>query len=141
MICTKIQILKLMKIGLKKLEKVHKIQEESFFQQPVAGVSQSDDANTVIKEVETSSSDTVQDTVVTDGYDSDHFSEVDAYEHAANIDKIIDDANIETKSNNILTFVPGEGRHPLSLYQDTGAEYLCFLQYFVVRYDLKIRKD
>ena len=33
-------------------------------------------------------------------------SEVDAYEHAANIDTMTDDTNIETKSNNILTCAP-----------------------------------
>ena len=83
-----------------------------------------------MREAGTNSSDTVQDTDIADGYDSDHFSEVDAYEHAANIDTIIDDTSIETHSNNILTFAPGEVQHPLSLYQDTDAEYLCFSTIF-----------
>ena len=92
-------------------------------------------------EAGTNSSDTVQDTDIADGYDSDHFSEVDAYKHAANIDTMKDDTSIETKSNNILTFSPGEGQHPLSLCQDKMQNIYVFLQYFVVREDLKIRKD
>ena len=30
----------------------------------------------------------------------------------------------------MLTFAPGEGEHPLSLYHDKAAEYLCFLSIF-----------
>ena len=51
---------------------------------------------------------------------------MDADEHAANMDTMVDDANIKNKSNNILKIAPGEGQHPLSLYQGTDAEYLCF---------------
>ena len=61
-----------------------------------------------------------------DGYESDGFSEVDSNEHVGNVDTLVDDANIENKIDQVLTFAPGEGRHPLSLYQDTDAEYLCF---------------
>ena len=39
---------------------------------------------------------------------------------------MLDDANVANKSNEAYTFAPGEGQHPLSLYQDKDAEYLCF---------------
>ena len=59
-------------------------------------------------------------------YDSDHYSEVDANEQVGNIDTLVDDADIDNKYDKIFTFAPGEGQHPLSLYQDKDAEYLCF---------------
>ena len=46
---------------------------KEFLQQPVASVSQSHDANTVKREAGTNSSDTVQDSDIADGHDSDHF--------------------------------------------------------------------
>ncbi|MCU7800825.1 MAG: AAA family ATPase [gamma proteobacterium symbiont of Lucinoma myriamae] len=66
----------------------------------------------------------------TDGYESDNFSEIDTNEQVGNVDTMVDDANIESKSNQVFTFAPGEGQHPLSLYQDTDAEYLCFPSIF-----------
>ena len=59
-------------------------------------------------------------------YDSDHYSEVDANEQVGNIDTLVDDADIDKKYDKVFTFAPGEGQHPLSLYQDKDAEYLCF---------------
>ena len=59
-------------------------------------------------------------------YDSDHYSEVDANEQVGNIDTLVDDADIDNKYDKVFTFAPGEGQHPLSLYQDKDAEYLCF---------------
>ena len=59
-------------------------------------------------------------------YDSDHYSEVDANEQVRNIDTLVDDADIDNKYDKVFTFAPGEGQHPLSLYQDKDAEYLCF---------------
>ena len=59
-------------------------------------------------------------------YDSDHYSEVDANEQVGNIDTLVDDADIDNKYDKVFTFAPGEGQHPLSLYQDKYAEYLCF---------------
>ena len=59
-------------------------------------------------------------------YDSDHYSEIDANDHVGNIDTLVDDADIENKYDKVFTFAPGEGQHPLSLYQDKDAEYLCF---------------
>ena len=38
----------------------------------------------------------------------------------------LDDADIKNKYDQVLTFAPGEGQHPLSLYQDKDAEHLCF---------------
>ena len=61
-----------------------------------------------------------------DGYESDGFIEVDNNEHVGNVDTLVDDATVENKFDQVLTFAPGEGRHPLSLYQDTDSEYLCF---------------
>ena len=58
-----------------------------------------------------------------DEYDSDHFSEIDSNEQVRNVD---DDANLENKYDQVFTFAPGEGQHPLSLYHDVDAEYLCF---------------
>ena len=66
------------------------------------------------------------DTVESNDYDSDHYSEVDANEHVGNVDTLVDDADIDNKCDKVFTFAPGEGQHPLSLYQDKDAEYLCF---------------
>ena len=66
------------------------------------------------------------DTVESNDYESDHYSEVDANEHVGNVDTLVDDADIDNKCDKVFTFAPGEGQHPLSLYQDKDAEYLCF---------------
>ena len=65
-----------------------------------------------------------KDSTVTDEYDSDHFSELNSNEHVGNV--LVDDANLENKYDQVFTFAPGEGQHPLSLYHDVDAEYLCF---------------
>ncbi|MCG8077008.1 MAG: AAA family ATPase, partial [Candidatus Thiodiazotropha taylori] len=75
-------------------------------------------------------SSSFKDCAVNDNYDSDEFSEIDANETVGNIDTLVDDANIENKYDKVFTFAPGEGQHPLSLYQDTDAEYLCFPSIF-----------
>ncbi|CAC5376928.1 unnamed protein product [Mytilus coruscus] len=63
----------------------------------------------------------------TDDY-SDHFSEVDENEtHVGNTDTLLDyipDNNPPCDTG--LTFAPGEGRRPSSLYSDPDAEYLSF---------------
>ena len=71
-----------------------------------------------------------KDTVDPSAYDSDHYSEVDADDHVGNIDTLVDDADIDNKCDKVFTFAPGEGQHPLSLYQDKNAEYLCFPSIF-----------
>ena len=67
-----------------------------------------------------------KDSTAADDYDSDHFSEIDTNEQVGNVDTLVDDENLENKCNNVITFAPGEGQHPLSLYHDADAEYLCF---------------
>ncbi len=63
----------------------------------------------------------------TSGYNSDNFNETDTMEeHIGNAETMIVDGNEESKSDQVYTFAPGEGQHPLSLYQDKDAEYLCF---------------
>ena len=69
---------------------------------------------------------TENDIEASNDYDSDHYSEKDANDHVGNIDTLVDDADIENKYDKVFTFAPGEGQHPLSLYQDKDAEYLCF---------------
>ena len=59
-------------------------------------------------------------------YDSDHYSEIDVNDRVGNIDTLVDEADIDNKYDKVFTFAPGEGQHPLSLYQDKDAEYLCF---------------
>ena len=59
-------------------------------------------------------------------YDSDHYSEIDVNDHVGNIDTLVDEADIDNKYDKVFTFAPGEGQHPLSLYQDKDSEYLCF---------------
>ena len=66
-----------------------------------------------------------KDSKATDDYDSDHFSEIDTSEQVGNVDTLVDDENLESKYD-AITFAPGEGQHPLSLYHDIDAEYLCF---------------
>ena len=68
----------------------------------------------------------INDIEAPNDYDSDHYSEVDANEQVGNIDTLVDDADIDNKYDKVFTFAPGEGQHPLSLYQDKDAEYLCF---------------
>ena len=63
-------------------------------------------------------------------YDSDHYSEIDANDHVGNIDTLVDDADIDNTCDKVFTFAPGEGQHPLSLYNDKDAEYLCFPSIF-----------
>ena len=67
-----------------------------------------------------------KDSKATDDYDSDHFSEIDTNEQVGNVDTLVDDENLENKCDKVITFAPGEGQHPLSLYHDVDAEYLCF---------------
>ena len=67
-----------------------------------------------------------KDSTVTDEYDSYHFSEIDSNEQVGNVDTLVDDANLENKYDQVFTFAPGEGQHPLSLYHDVDAGYLCF---------------
>ena len=68
----------------------------------------------------------VNDIGASNYYDSDHYSEVDANEQVGNIDTLVDDADIDNKYDKVFTFAPGEGQHPLRLYQDKDAEHLCF---------------
>ena len=48
------------------------------------------------------------DTVESNDYDSDHYSEVDANEHVGNVDTLVDDADIDNKCDKVFTFAPGE---------------------------------
>ena len=73
---------------------------------------------------------TAKDWTENDGYESDHYSELDANDQVGNVDTLVDDADIENKYDQVFTFAPGEGQHPLSLYLDKGAEYLCFPSIF-----------
>ena len=77
-------------------------------------------------EQEVDKSSLPKDRTVTDEYDFDHFSEIDSNEQVGNVDTLVDDANLENKYDQVFTFAPGEGQHPLSLYHDVDAEYLCF---------------
>ena len=72
-------------------------------------------------------------------YDSDHYSEIDANDHVGNIDTLVDDADIDNKYDKVFTFAPGEGQHPLSLYQDKDT--YAFKPYFVARHHLAGMKD
>ena len=74
-------------------------------------------------------------------YDSDHYSEIDANDHVGNIDTLVDDADIENKYDKVFTFAPGEGQHPLSLYQDKMPSTYAFQPYFVGRHHLAGMKD
>ena len=42
----------------------------------------------------------------------------------------MDDADSANKYDQVFAFAPGEGQHPLSLYQAKDAEYLCFPSIF-----------
>ena len=82
------------------------------------------------KKMNKDTSITDNDWTETDGYDSDHYSEIDANDQVGNVDTLVDDADIENKYDKVFTFAPGEGQHPLSLYLDKDAEYLCFPSIF-----------
>ena len=77
-------------------------------------------------EQEVDKSSLPKDSAVTEEYDSDHFSGIDSNEQVGNVDTLVDDANLENKYDQVFTFEPGEGQHPLSLYHNVDAEYLCF---------------
>ena len=83
------------------------------------------DKNSIENEMQKQDKTTENDEASND-YDSDHYSEIDANDHVGNIDTLVDDADIDNKYDKVFTFAPGEGQHPLSLYQDKDAEYLCF---------------
>ena len=56
--------------------------------------------------------------------DSDNFSEIDDKDvPQCNMDTLLEESQIH---NNFLTFAPGEGQKPVSIFQDTDAEYLAF---------------
>ena len=67
-----------------------------------------------------------KDNTTADDYDSDHFSKIDTNEQVGNVDTLVDDEHLENKCDKVITFAPGEGQHPLSLYHDSDAEYLSF---------------
>ena len=50
-----------------------------------------------------------KDWTETDGYDSDHYSEIDANDHVENVYTLVFDADIENKYDQVLTFAPREG--------------------------------
>ena len=83
-----------------------------------------------IQEQDQSNSVMAKHIAETNDYDSDHYSEIDSNDHVGNVDTLVDDANMENKYAQVFTFAPGEGQHPLSLYQDKDAEYLCFPSIF-----------
>ena len=97
-----------------------------FLEVPVQNTNPDINVNNAVLDEEKTPPSVPQDRNKGDGYESDGFSEVDSNERVGNVDTLVDDANIENKLDQVLTFAPGEGRHPLSLYQDTDAEYLCF---------------
>ena len=84
-----------------------------FLEVPVQNTNPDINVNNAVLDEEKTPPSVPQDRNKGDGYESDGFSDVDSNEHAGNLDTLV-------------TFAPGEGRHPLSLYQDTEAEYLCF---------------
>ena len=96
------------------------------FLEVTAGQTNSQKKNQINKDA----SITANDWTETDGYDSDHYSEIDANDQVGNVDTLVDDADIENKYDQVFTFAPGEGQHPLSLYLDKDAEYLCFSSIF-----------
>ena len=67
-----------------------------------------------------------KDSSTADDYGSDHFSEIDTNEQVGNVDALVIDENLENKCDKVITFAPGEGQHPLCLYHDTDAGYICF---------------
>ena len=73
---------------------------------------------------------TDKDIAETDGYDSDRYNEIDANDHVGNVDTFMDDADIENKYDQVFTFAPSDGQHPLRLYQGKDAENVCFPSIF-----------
>ena len=102
-----------MKAGFRKLLKVWSILSENFWKCPKNSLRPK-----TIQEGEMQEHDKTNknDTVESNDYDSDHYSEVDADDHVGNVDTLVDDADIDNKCDKVFTFAPGEGQHPLSLY-------------------------
>ena len=112
-----------------------------FLEVPVQNTNLDINVNNAVLDEEKTPPSVPQDKNKGDGYESDGFSEVDSNEHVGNLDTLVDDANIENKLDQVLTFAPGEGRHPLSLFQDTDESIYVFLLYFVVRGVLMILRE
>ena len=109
--------------GFKMLQKVQRIQSENFWKCQKNNVR----TKTIQKMKSRSKKKTTENDIeASNDYDSDHYSEIDANDNVGNIDTLVDDADIENKYDKVFTFAPGEVQHPLSLYQDKDAEYLCF---------------
>ena len=71
------------------------------------------------------------DEVMDSDSDSDGFSEIDPDENVSgNLDTMLDEQDPEQFRT--LSFSPGEGQHPLNLFQDKDAEYFLFPQSIVV---------
>ena len=56
--------------------------------------------------------------------DCDKFSEVGEDDRDGNLDTLLDEPEMDL--NTVLSFAPGEGQTPISLYSDEDAEYLSF---------------
>ena len=108
--------------GFKGLLKVQRIQSENFWKCQKNNVT----TKTISKKQDKTNENDIE---ASHDYDSDHYSEIDANDHVGNIDTLVD-ADIDSKYDKAFTFAPGKGQHPLSLYQDKDAEYVCFPSIF-----------
>ena len=81
----------------------------------------------------TETTDLEQSTCITENDDlvgdSDNFSEVDEGERDGNLDTLLDEREFDL--NTVLSFAPGEGCTPISMFSDPDAEYLSFPTIFV----------
>ena len=46
--------------------------------------------------------------------ETDWYSEIDANDYVGNVDTLVNDADVQNKYDQVFTFAPGEGQHPLS---------------------------
>ena len=69
-------------------------------------------------------SDAAQGASASDDDDCDRFSEIGEGGGEGNLDTLLDEP--ETDMNTVLSFAPGEGQTPISLFSDEDAEYLAF---------------
>ena len=65
------------------------------------------------------------------GYDSDHYSEIDANDHVVKIDTLVDDADIDNNCNKVFTFAPGEGSFLKAYIKIKMQNTYAFHPYFV----------
>ena len=72
-----------------------------FLEVPVQNTNPDINVNNLVLDEDKTLPSVLLDSKKGDGYESDEFSEVDSNEHVGNVDTLVDDANIESKFDQV----------------------------------------